>query len=108
MADITYDVDDIRNVKLAIDDLVDTLDESCNSLNTKLETLRNAWNTKAGTKFFNEHKSENNYRHYNYGNYKFSVRIENRLNYAVYRKGNKCRNNGTNSREHIFYINISM
>ena len=56
MADITYDVDDIRNVKLAIDDLVDTLDESCNSLNTKLEALRNAWNTKAGTKFFNENK----------------------------------------------------
>lgn len=56
MADITYDIDDIRNVKLAIDDLVEALDKSCSTLNEKLETLRKAWNTKAGTKFFNDHK----------------------------------------------------
>lgn len=56
MSDITYDIDDIRNAKLAIEDLIDALDESCNTLNTKLETLKNAWNTPAGTKFFNEHK----------------------------------------------------
>ena len=56
MADITYDVSDLVAAKIAIDDLIDALDSNKNTLNEKMEILKETWKTDAGTKFFKDHK----------------------------------------------------
>lgn len=56
MANITYDLTDLRNAKKAIKDLKDELNECNTALTTDLNALKKGWNTDAGKKFFEEHK----------------------------------------------------
>lgn len=57
MADIIYDIDKLTNAKVAIDELIDELDNDNQNLTKALTDLENGWNTDAGTKFFDEHKN---------------------------------------------------
>ena len=56
MADLSYDIEQLKKAKKAISNLKTELD-TCNSqLNTNLSDLKNDWQTPAGEEFFNEHK----------------------------------------------------
>ena len=58
MKNTGYELEAFYESKKAIHDLVDNLDKSCNELDVALEELRQAWQTKAGEKFFEEHEQE--------------------------------------------------
>ena len=56
MADIIYNVDNLKKAKKSIDDLIDTLDTDNKKLSENLAQLKKEWNTGAGKKFFKDHK----------------------------------------------------
>lgn len=56
MATISYDIDSLKKAKKSIKKLKDSLNETNENLNTSMTELKEAWNTKAGKKFFKEHK----------------------------------------------------
>lgn len=56
MADITYDIDKLKEAKKAIDGLISALNKDNKLLNDNLDVLKEQWKTDAGTKFFSDHK----------------------------------------------------
>lgn len=56
MSDITYDIDELRTARTAVDNLITTLEECKNNLERDMQALKDAWKTDTGEKFFEEHK----------------------------------------------------
>ncbi len=56
MANLSYDLDDLKNAKKAIKGLKDELDACNTALNNDLTELKKGWDTDAGKKFFKDHK----------------------------------------------------
>ena len=56
MTDITYDIESLKRAKTSVDGLIDTLNECNTNLNTDMQDLKDAWQTDAGKKFFEEHQ----------------------------------------------------
>lgn len=56
MANITYDLSELRTAKNAIANLKSELNTCSSTLNTELSSLKRQWNTAAGKKFFDDHK----------------------------------------------------
>lgn len=57
MADLKFDIDEIKKMKKLCDDLINGPEGIVNKtteLNGNLEDLRNKWNTPAGRKFFQD------------------------------------------------------
>lgn len=57
MADLKFDIDEIKKMKKLCDDLINGPESIVNKtteLNGNLEDLRNKWNTPAGRKFFQD------------------------------------------------------
>lgn len=57
MADITYELEDLREAKNSIKNLINALDNDCKRLDSELLDLQSAWVTDAGRKFFDAHKN---------------------------------------------------
>lgn len=57
MADIIYDIDKLKAAKKSISSLKTELDTCNTNLDKNLTSLKNAWNTDAGKKFFKDHKN---------------------------------------------------
>ena len=52
MADLRFDLDEIRSMKNRVSTLAKELTDLNNNLKESLENLRNEWQTPAGTEFF--------------------------------------------------------
>lgn len=55
MANIEVDLEQLKNAKSAVDDLIDILNEDSKNLNESLKELKAGWKTNAGKKFFKDH-----------------------------------------------------
>lgn len=56
MANIEVNLEDLKSAKLAVDKLINTLNEDNRLLNASLNQLKSDWKTDAGKKFFENHK----------------------------------------------------
>lgn len=57
MADIRYDIDSLEAARKSIENLKTELDECNTALDSNLKDLEHDWVTKAGKKFFKDHKN---------------------------------------------------